>query len=48
MKDDRQKKILKIIRNKMSSRERKQNDLNLETGLSFWLLTLPVKEKGTF
>ena len=47
MKDDWQKKILEIIRNKMSSRERKQNDLNLGTGLSFWLLTLPVKEKGT-
>ena len=37
MKNDRQKKILKSIRNEMSSEERKQNDLNLETGASSFL-----------
>ena len=31
MNDNLQKKILEIIRNEMSSEERKQNDLNLET-----------------
>ena len=30
----------------MSSEERKQNDLNLETGASFRLTTLPIKEEG--
>ena len=30
----------------MSSKERKQNDLNLETGASSWLTTLPIKEEG--
>ena len=30
----------------MSSEERKQNDLNLETGASSWLTTLPIKEEG--
>ena len=30
----------------MSSEKRKQNDLNLETGTSFWLTTLPIKEEG--
>ena len=29
MNNDRQKKILEILRNEMSSEERKQNDLNL-------------------
>ena len=29
----------------MSSEERKQNDLNLETGASSWLTTLPFKEE---
>ena len=46
MKKDRQKNILDIIRNHMSSGERKQNDLNLETGASSWLTTLPIKEEG--
>ena len=30
----------------MSSEERKQNDLNLENGVSSWLTTLPIKEEG--
>ena len=34
MKNDRQKKILEIIRNIMRSEERKQHDPNLETGAS--------------
>ena len=42
-KKDRQKEILEIIRNKMSSEERKQNDLILETGTSSWLTTLPIR-----
>ena len=46
MNNNRQKKILEIIRNEMSSEERKQNDLNLETGASSWLTTLPIKEEG--
>ena len=33
-KNDRQRKILEITRNEMSSEERRQNDLNLETGAS--------------
>ena len=37
MKNDRQKKILESIRNEMSSEERKQNNLNLETGALFLL-----------
>ena len=41
MKNDRQNKILEIIRNKMSSEEKKQNDLNIETGVS-WLTTLSL------
>ena len=45
MKNNRQRKALEIIRNKMSSEERKQNDLNLETGASSWLTTLPIKEE---
>ena len=45
MNNDQQKKILEIIRNEMSSEERKQNDLNLETGASSWLTTLPFKEE---
>ena len=28
----------------MSSEERKQNDLNLKTGASYWLTILPIKE----
>ena len=43
MKNDLQKKILDIIRNKMSSEERRQNDLNLETGTSLWPTTLSIK-----
>ena len=46
MNNDRQKKILEIIRNEMNSEERKQNDLSEETGASTWLTTLPVKEEG--
>ena len=46
MSNDLQKKILEIIRNKISPGERKQNDLNLETGASSWLTTLPIKEEG--
>ena len=46
MKNDRQKEILEIVRNEMSSEERKQNDLNLETGTSSWLTALPIKEEG--
>ena len=46
MNNDRQKKILKIIRNEMSSEGRKQNNLNLKTGASSWLTTLPIKEEG--
>ena len=46
MKNDRQKKIFEIIRNEMSSEERKKNNLNLETGASSWLKTLPIKEEG--
>ena len=46
MNNDRQKNILEIIKNEMSSEERTQNDLNLETGASSWLTTLPVKEEG--
>ena len=47
MKNDRQKKILQIIRNEMSSEERKQkNDLNLETGTPSWLTTLLIRGKG--
>ena len=47
MKNDRQKKILEIIRNEMNSEERKQkNDLNLETGTPSWLTTLLIREKG--
>ena len=42
-KNDRQKKILEIIRNKTSSEERRQNDLNLETGTSLWPTTLSIK-----
>ena len=42
----RQKKILEIIRNKMSSEERKQNDSNLETTASSCLTIVPVKEEG--
>ena len=44
--NDRQKKILEIIRNEMSSEEKKRNDLNLETGASSWLTTPPIKEEG--
>ena len=29
----------------MSSEEREQNDLILETGMSFWFTTLPIKEE---
>ena len=32
--NDRQKKTVEIIRNEMSSEERKQNDLNLKAGVS--------------
>ena len=46
MKNDLQKKILETIRKEMSSEERKQNDLNLETGASSRLITLPIKEEG--
>ena len=46
MNNDRQNKILEIIRNEMSSEEIKQNDLNLKTGASSWLKTLPIKEEG--
>ena len=46
MNNDRQKKVLEIIRNEMSSEERKENDLNLETGETSWLTTLPIKEAG--
>ena len=46
MKNDLQKKILEIIGNEISSEERKQNDLNLETGASSWPPTLPIKEEG--
>ena len=46
MNNNRQKKILEIIRNEMSSEERKQNDLNLEIGAFSWLTTLPIKEEG--
>ena len=46
MNNDRQKKILEIIRNEMSSEGRKQNNLNLKTGASSWLTTLPIKEEG--
>ena len=46
MKNDRQKKILEIIRNIMRSEERKQHDPNLETGASSWFTTLPIKEEG--
>ena len=46
MNNDRQKKILEIIRNEMSSQESKQNDLNLKTATSSWLTTLPIKEEG--
>ena len=45
MKNDRQKKILRIIRNEISSEERKQKDLNLETDVSSWLTILPNKEE---
>ena len=44
--NDRQKKVLEIIRNEMSSEERKENNLNLETGEPSWLTTLPIKEAG--
>ena len=30
----------------MSSEERTQNDLNLETGASSWLTVLPIKDEG--
>ena len=46
MNNDRQKKIFEIIRNEVSSEERKQNDLNFETGGSSWLTSLPIKEEG--
>ena len=46
MNNDRQKKVLEIIRNEMSSEERKENNLNLETGEPSWLTTLPIKEAG--
>ena len=46
MNNDRQKKIFEIIRNKVSSEEGKQNDLNFETGESSWLTSLPIKEEG--
>ena len=46
MKNDPQEKIFEIIRNEMSSEERKQNDLNFETCASSWLTTLPIKEEG--
>ena len=32
--NDRQKKTVEIIRNEMSSEEKKQNDLNLKAGVS--------------
>ena len=44
-KNDRQKKILELIRNEISSEERKKN-LNLKIGASSWLATLPIKEEG--
>ena len=37
--------ILEIIRNEMSSEQRKKN-VNLESVASFWLTTLPIKEAG--
>ena len=46
MNNDRQKKIREIIRDEMSLEERKQNDLNLETGASSRLTTLSIKEEG--
>ena len=46
MNNDRQKKILEIIRDEMSLEERKQNDFNLETGASSRLTTLSIKEDG--
>ena len=46
MNNDQQKKVLEIIRNEMSSEERTQNDLNLETGASSWLTVLPIKDEG--
>ena len=48
MKNDRQKKDLEIIRNEMSSEERKQNDLNFKTSASSWRTTLPIKREGIF
>ena len=45
MKNDRQKKILELIRNQISSEGRKKN-LNLKIGASSWLTTLPIKEEG--
>ena len=45
-KNDRQRKILEITRNEMSSEERRQNDLNLETGASSWLITVSIKDEG--
>ena len=46
MKNDRQKWILEIITNEMSSEERKQNDLNLETSATSWLTIIPIKGEG--
>ena len=46
IKNDRQKKILGIIRNETSSEERKQHDLSFETGTSFWPKTLPINKEG--
>ena len=46
MKNNRQKKILRLIKNEMNLEERKKKDLKLETGASSWLTTLLIKEEG--
>ena len=46
MKNEQQKKVLEIIRNKMSSEERKQSHQILKLVWSSWLITLLIKEEG--
>ena len=42
----RQQTTLNLIREEMTDAEKRQNDTNLECGVSNWLTTLPLKEWG--
>ena len=48
MKNDRHKKILEIIRNEMSSEERKQNNLNSKLVHLLHSQLSPSKKEGIF